>query len=62
LSWFNVVVDVVVVRISETTTREVIRMLLAKFHIQDNPRKFALYEQSAGEYQLWIITLLSALL
>jgi len=30
---------------SETTTRDVIQTLLAKFHIQDNPRKFALYER-----------------
>lgn len=36
---------------SETTTREVIRTLLAKFHIQDNPRKFALYEQLQDQNQ-----------
>lgn len=30
---------------SETSTKEVIAMLLQKFHILDNPRKFALYEQ-----------------
>jgi len=36
---------------SETTTREVIRMLLAKFHIQDNPGKFALYEQLQDQDQ-----------
>jgi Ras association domain-containing protein 1 len=31
---------------STTTTQEVIRILLSKFHITDNPRKFALYEKS----------------
>ena len=30
---------------SEVTTKEVISLLLKKFHILDNPRKFALYEQ-----------------
>ncbi len=35
---------------SETTTQEVIRALLQKFKITDNPRKFALYENIlAGE-------------
>jgi len=32
---------------SITTTAEVIRVLLAKYHITDNPRKFALYEKIA---------------
>lgn len=31
---------------STTTTQEVIRILLSKFHITDNPRKFALYEKT----------------
>jgi len=30
---------------SETTTEQVIRALLAKYKITDNPRKFALYEK-----------------
>jgi hypothetical protein len=30
---------------SESTSKEVISLLLKKFHILDNPRKFALYEQ-----------------
>lgn len=30
---------------SESTSKEVITLLLKKFHILDNPRKFALYEQ-----------------
>ncbi|KAL8589386.1 hypothetical protein ACOMHN_021538 [Nucella lapillus] len=34
---------------SKTTTREVITSLLKKFHIVDNPRKFAMYEQEFNE-------------
>ncbi|XP_076469604.1 uncharacterized protein LOC143299947 [Babylonia areolata] len=34
---------------SKTTTREVITSLLKKFHIVDNPRKFAMYEQVFNE-------------
>ena len=30
---------------SSTTVQEVIRILLGKFHIVDNPHKFALYER-----------------
>ena len=30
---------------SNTTTQEVIKALLSKFKITDNPRKFALYEK-----------------
>jgi Ras association domain-containing protein 1 len=33
---------------SHTTAQEVIRALLAKFKITDNPRKFALYEKPIG--------------
>jgi hypothetical protein len=31
--------------LSETTTHEVIKALLKKFKVVDNPRKFALYER-----------------
>ena len=31
--------------LSETTTHEVIRALLKKFKVVDNPQKFALYER-----------------
>lgn len=34
---------------SKTTTKEVITSLLKKFHILDNPRKFAMYEQEFNE-------------
>lgn len=34
---------------SDETTKDVISMLLKKFHILDNPRKFALYEQELNE-------------
>ncbi|KAK3101340.1 hypothetical protein FSP39_002851 [Pinctada imbricata] len=34
---------------SEISTKEVISLLLKKFHILDNPRKFALYEQELSE-------------
>lgn len=34
---------------SKTTTREVITSLLKKFHIVDNPRKFAMYEQEFND-------------
>nr|KAG5711380.1 hypothetical protein BaRGS_006077 [Batillaria attramentaria] len=34
---------------SKTTTKEVITNLLKKFHILDNPRKFAMYEQEFNE-------------
>ena len=34
---------------SETTTKEVIKALLSKFMIRDNPRKFALYERREDE-------------
>lgn len=42
---------------SEHSTKEVITSLLKKFHILDNPRKFAMYEQELnkgkiGECQL----------
>jgi len=30
-----------------TTSQEVIQVLLSKYHIMDNPRKFALYEKTA---------------
>jgi len=30
-----------------TTSQELIKVLLSKYHIMDNPRKFALYEKSA---------------
>jgi len=29
-----------------TTSQEVIKVLLSKYHIMDNPRKFALYEKT----------------
>ncbi|XP_022297766.2 ras association domain-containing protein 1-like isoform X2 [Crassostrea virginica] len=34
---------------SDESTKDVITMLLKKFHILDNPRKFALYEQELNE-------------
>ncbi|XP_064631917.1 uncharacterized protein LOC135490608 isoform X1 [Lineus longissimus] len=34
---------------SDTTTREVISLLLHKFHITDNPHKFALYHHFIGD-------------
>jgi Ras association domain-containing protein 1 len=36
---------------SKTSTKEVIRTLLSKFNIQDNPNKFALYEKFEGSTQ-----------
>jgi len=33
-------------------------MLLAKFHIQDNPRKFALYEQLQDDDQRLLCSLI----
>jgi len=33
--------------ISVTTSQEVINVLLSKYHIMDNPRKYALYEKTA---------------
>jgi len=43
---------------SMTTSQEVIMVLLSKYHIMDNPRKFALYEKIAqpgktGDEKLW---------
>ena len=38
-------------RFSITTAQEVIRALLQKFKITDNPRKFALYEKIDEEGQ-----------
>lgn len=32
--------------VSITTSQEVIKVLLSKYHIVDNPRKFALYEKT----------------
>jgi len=42
-----------------TTSQEVIQVLLSKYHIMDNPRKFALYEKSAqpgqtGKLGIWL--------
>ena len=34
---------------SDTSTQEVITLLLQKFRITDNPRKFALYEKSESQ-------------
>lgn len=34
---------------SETTTKELISLLLKKFHILDHPRKFAMYEQEFSD-------------
>jgi len=33
--------------VSITTSQEVIKVLLSKYHIMDNPRKFALYEKTS---------------
>ncbi len=39
----------IVCNFSDTTAQEVIKALLQKFKITDNPRKFALYEKVANE-------------
>jgi Ras association domain-containing protein 1 len=38
-------IDLSFLSFSETTTHEVIKALLKKFKVVDNPRKFALYER-----------------
>jgi Ras association (RalGDS/AF-6) domain len=43
---FEMKLSVTLIDCSTTTTLEVIRVLLSKFHITDNPRKFALYEKT----------------
>ena len=43
---FSCIYCVLLCVFSETTTQEVIVMLLQKFKITDNPRKFALYEHT----------------
>lgn len=42
---FSIVIIGVSSFCSDTTAQEVIRALLQKFRITDNPRKFALYER-----------------
>ena len=42
---------------SDTSTQEVITLLLQKFRITDNPRKFALYEKSDADKGKYICTL-----
>lgn len=42
-------VCLVILPASKTTTKEVITGLLKKFHILDNPRKFAMYEQEFND-------------
>jgi len=42
-----------------TTSQEVIKVLLSKYHIMDNPRKYALYEKTAlpgqtGGFVRWL--------
>ena len=36
---------------TDTTTRDVVRGLLAKFRVADNPHKYALYEKRSGGRQ-----------